>query len=73
MRKYISNWWLWIAVNTVYVGEFISQNLWPTALLYIGLIILSVFGIREWRRAALTVELESTETGGYSMAQTLVE
>jgi nicotinamide mononucleotide transporter len=51
MRKYIASWWLWIAVNVVYVGEFVSQHLLPTALLYAGLVALSVFGIREWRRA----------------------
>jgi nicotinamide mononucleotide transporter len=51
MRKYISSWWLWIVVNFVYVGEFISQKLYMTALLYIGLNVLSVYGIREWQRA----------------------
>jgi nicotinamide mononucleotide transporter len=57
MRKYISNWWLWIVVNFVYVGEFIYQDLQLTALLYIGLNILSVYGIREWQRAARRSEL----------------
>lgn len=58
MRKYISNWWLWIAVNVIYVGEFISQNLLPTALLYAGLTVLSVFGISQWRQAARKAERE---------------
>jgi len=56
MRKYISNWWLWIAVNVIYVGEFIYQHLFMTALLYVGLVALSVFGIREWGRAARASE-----------------
>lgn len=73
MRKYISNWWLWIAVNIVYVGEFISLNLLPAALLYIGLIVLSVFGIREWRRAARTAEPTVNETGDYNLAQSVAE
>jgi nicotinamide mononucleotide transporter len=62
MRKYISNWWLWIAVNAIYVGEFVYQHLLPTALLYVGLIVLSVFGIREWQRAASAPQLVATET-----------
>jgi len=57
VRKHIANWWLWIAVNIVYVGEFIYQNLLATALLYVGLIVLSVIGILEWQRAARASEL----------------
>jgi len=70
MRKYISNWWLWIAVNVIYVGEFVYQNLLATALLYVGLIVLSVFGIREWKRAALASELAAKEAEGQIAACT---
>jgi nicotinamide mononucleotide transporter len=51
-RKHIANWWLWIVVDAVYIGEYIYKNLWPTALLYGGLVGLAVLGLREWRRAA---------------------
>jgi nicotinamide mononucleotide transporter len=51
-RKHIANWWLWIIVDTIYVGEYIYKDLWPTALLYAGLVVLAVLGLREWRRAA---------------------
>jgi nicotinamide mononucleotide transporter len=61
VRKHIANWWLWIAVNVVYVGEFISQHLYPTALLYVVLIVLSVFGIIEWQRAARASERAESE------------
>ena len=51
-RKNIANWWLWIAVDTVYVGEYIYKALWPTAILYGVLFVpLAVYGLREWRRA----------------------
>jgi nicotinamide mononucleotide transporter len=70
MRKYISNWWLWIAVNVIYVGEFVSQHLLMTALLYIGLILLSVFGIREWRRAARTSEAAANGPGQIAVCTT---
>lgn len=53
-RKHIANWWLWIAVDTVYIGEYIYKNLWPTALLYAGLVGLAVLGLRNWRRASAT-------------------
>lgn len=51
-RKHVANWWLWIVVDAVYVGEYIYKDLWPTALLYAGLVALAVLGMRDWRRAA---------------------
>jgi nicotinamide mononucleotide transporter len=53
-RKHIANWWLWIVVDLVYIGEYIYKDLWPTALLYAGLVGLAVLGLRDWRRAAAT-------------------
>ncbi len=50
-RKNIANWWLWIVVDAVYIGEYIYKDLWPTALLYAGLVALAVLGLRDWRRA----------------------
>jgi nicotinamide mononucleotide transporter len=51
-RKHIANWWLWIVVDVVYVGEYIYKGLNLTALLYAGLVGLAVLGLRDWRRAA---------------------
>ena len=52
VRKHISNWWLWIVVDAIYVGEYIFKGLWPTAGLYAGLVGLAALGVRDWRRAA---------------------
>jgi nicotinamide mononucleotide transporter len=57
-RKQIANWWLWIVVDLVYIGEYLYKDLWPTALLYAGLIGLAVLGLRDWRRAAATAKLQ---------------
>jgi nicotinamide mononucleotide transporter len=51
-RKHIANWWLWIAVNLVYIGEYVYKGLKPTAALYAGLVVLAALGLRDWRRAA---------------------
>ena len=51
-RKHIANWWLWIVVDVAYVGEYIYKDLWPTALLYAGLVVLAVMGLMLWQRAA---------------------
>jgi nicotinamide mononucleotide transporter len=61
-RKHIANWWLWIAVNVIYVGEFIYQKLFATALLYAILVVLSVMGLRAWQRAAAASELAIAQT-----------
>lgn len=50
-RKYIANWWLWIAIDAIYIGEYIYKDLRATALLYAGLVLLAVLGLRSWRRA----------------------
>ena len=50
-RKLIENWWLWLAVDAVYVGMNLSQGLMPTAGLYAVYTALAVAGLREWRRS----------------------
>jgi nicotinamide mononucleotide transporter len=50
-RKHAANWWLWIAVDVIYIGEYIYKGLWPTAVLYVGLVGLAVLGLRDWRKA----------------------
>jgi nicotinamide mononucleotide transporter len=50
-RKHIANWWTWIVVDVVYVGEYIYKDLWVTAVIYAGLVALAVVGLRDWRRA----------------------
>lgn len=52
-RKHTANWWLWIVVDAVYVGEYIYKNLLLTALLYAGLVALAILGLIEWRRAEI--------------------
>jgi nicotinamide mononucleotide transporter len=50
-RKHTANWWLWIAVDVVYIGEYLYKELRPTAVLYLLLVILAVVGLVDWRRA----------------------
>jgi nicotinamide mononucleotide transporter len=56
-RKHIANWWLWIVVDTIYIGEYIYKGLWLTGVLYAVLVALAVLGLRDWRRAAATVQI----------------
>jgi nicotinamide mononucleotide transporter len=54
-RKHTANWWLWIAIDGVYVGEYAYKDLWLTAVLSVGLVVLALLGLRDWRRAASQV------------------
>ena len=49
-RKYIANWWLWIAVDIIYVGVYVYKDLQLTAGLYAMFILLAVTGLRNWHR-----------------------
>jgi len=49
-RKYVANWWLWIAVDIIYVGVYVYKDLDLTAGLYAGFIVLAVIGLRNWQR-----------------------
>ena len=53
-RKHIASWWLWIAVDLIYIGEYIYKDLNTTAALYAVLVGLAVLGLRDWRRAPVT-------------------
>jgi len=61
-RKYIANWWLWIIVDTLYIGEYIYKHLWVTAILYAVLVILAILGLRDWKRALRSVQTAACTT-----------
>jgi len=53
-RKHIANWWLWIAVDLVYIGEYVYKGLFVTGFLYAVLVALAVMGWIDWRNASTT-------------------
>jgi len=55
-RRYIASWWLWIAVDVVYVGMFVFKGLYPTSGLYALFVVLALIGLRDWSRAAARAE-----------------
>jgi nicotinamide mononucleotide transporter len=50
-RKYLANWWLWIVVDLIYIGEYLFKHLILTAMLYAVFVPLAMLGLRDWRRA----------------------
>ena len=60
-RKHIANWWLWIVVDIIYIGEYLYKGLRPTAALYALLVGLAVMGLLDWRRAPVHVTSKAVE------------
>ena len=61
-RKHIANWWLWIVVDLLYIGEYIYKHLWVTSILYAVLVVLAILGLRDWRRAARSAQTAACTT-----------
>jgi len=49
-RSVLENWYYWIIADTIMVGLFIQQRLYPTAALFVVYIVVSLFGLRSWRK-----------------------
>ena len=49
-RKWLENWILWIVVDVLYVGMYLTKGLHLTAGLYAAFVGLAVLGLREWTR-----------------------
>jgi len=50
-RRFLENWYLWIAVDVVAIGVYAAKDLMITAILYTAFLVLSVLGLRGWRKA----------------------
>lgn len=48
-RKWMQNWWFWIAADVGYIGLYAAKDLWLTAALYVVFLGLCVVGLRRWR------------------------
>ena len=58
-RKYIANWWLWIVLDTIYIGEYIYKQLNLTAVLYAVFVPLAVLGLWDWRRTLRAQQVQA--------------
>jgi nicotinamide mononucleotide transporter len=44
----IENWILWVVIDVAAVLLYINRGLYPTAGLYGGMLVMSLFGLKEW-------------------------
>jgi nicotinamide mononucleotide transporter len=49
-KRFIEHWFVWIVVNIVSVSMFVSQGMYPTALLFFCYVFLSSIGYVQWRK-----------------------
>lgn len=49
-RRYLENWWWWIAVNAISIPLYMIKGLHLTAGLYMLFLILAFAGLIEWRK-----------------------
>ena len=48
-KKRLQCWPLWVVLDVVYVGMFVTAGLYLTAVLYLLFTALAVYGWLEWR------------------------
>ncbi|HET7609758.1 MAG TPA: nicotinamide riboside transporter PnuC [Gammaproteobacteria bacterium] len=48
-RKWLENWYVWIAADVVYIGLYLYKGLLLTTALYAGFMALCVAGLLRWR------------------------
>ena len=49
-RKVLENWLIWIFVDIIYVGVYISKDLYATAFMYALYIYIATVGYLNWRK-----------------------
>lgn len=57
-RKYVEQWWAWIAVDAVSTGLYIYKGLDFTAGLYALYTIIAIFGYFKWKKMMLNSPAE---------------
>ena len=60
-RRHASAWWMWIAVDVVYIGLYASKSLHATALLYLLFIAMAARGLYAWRQAEKSAALATED------------
>lgn len=49
-RKWIENWWIWIAVDVISIALYFYKHIPLFALLYAVFMVMCIIGLRQWHR-----------------------
>lgn len=55
-KSYMCQWYIWIGLDILTVGVFIRSGMYWMAALYVAYIVISCFGIRNWRRNGVYID-----------------
>ena len=55
-KSYMCQWYVWIGLNIITIGVFLYSGMYWMAAMYVCYIVMSVFGIRNWRRNGVYVD-----------------
>lgn len=55
-KSYMCQWFIWIGLDLITVGVFLYSGMYWMAVMYVCYIVMSCFGIRNWRRNGVYVE-----------------
>jgi nicotinamide mononucleotide transporter len=47
----VESWWIWIAVDLIYVPLYVYKGLRLTAVLYFVFMVLCIIGLRAWNKS----------------------
>jgi nicotinamide mononucleotide transporter len=61
MERYLESWYLWIAVDTIYVPLYASRELYLTSFLYGVFWLLAMNGLRYFKRLYREQQLQAEE------------
>ena len=55
-KSYMCQWYIWIGLDLLTVGVFLYSGMYWMAVMYVCYIVMSCFGIRNWRRNGVYVD-----------------
>ena len=54
--RYAQSWWIWVAVDIIYIPLYLSRDLQLTSALYVVFLAMATMGAVEFWRALKTPE-----------------
>jgi len=54
-QKIIQHWYFWMAINLACVVLYVSQNLYFTGVMFLVYFVMSIIGLREWKKTIACV------------------
>jgi nicotinamide mononucleotide transporter len=58
-RKYLENWFVWIATDVIYIALYGSKHLVLTSVLYVMFMAMCFAGLRDWKKSRAATRIET--------------